>query len=285
MILPAFFLIVLFCYVPMYGLVLAFKDYSAILGVWGSPSVGFDNFARFFRGAYFGEVLWNTFSISLYSLVLGFPLPVIFALMLNSVGNRRFKKSLQMVSYAPYFISVVVVVAMLEAFLDVDSGIINRLVVALGGKPADYMSSPGYFKTIFVLSGIWQGLGWNSIIYIASLSGVPVTLYDAADIEGASKLQKIRYIDLPFLVPTMIVLLILSTGNILSVGFEKIYLMQNDLNASASEVISTYVYKKGILSSDYGMGTAVGLFNSVINFFMLVLVNLIARKTSGYSLW
>ncbi|MGN1099018.1 MAG: ABC transporter permease, partial [Christensenellales bacterium] len=239
MILPAFFLIVLFCYVPMYGLALAFKDYSAILGIWESPSVGFDNFARFFRGAYFGEVLWNTFSISLYSLVLGFPLPVIFALMLNSVGNRRFKKSLQMVSYAPYFISVVVVVAMLEAFLDVDSGIINRLVVALGGKSVDYMSSPGYFKTIFVLSGIWQGLGWNSIIYIASLSGVPVTLYDAADIEGASKLQKIRYIDLPFLVPTMIVLLILSTGNILSVGFEKIYLMQNDLNASASEVIST----------------------------------------------
>lgn len=285
MILPAFVLVVLFCYCPMYGIVMAFQEFDPYLGILESPIVFFDNFAYFFSRKAFGEILWNTFSISLYSLLVGFPIPIIFALSLNSVGNEKFKKTLQMVSYAPYFISVVVIVAMLNSFMDLRSGIFNKLLGLFGLPAHDFMSDAGAFKSIYVLSGLWQTLGWNSIIYIATLTSVDVSLYEAADLDGASKLQKIIYIDLPSIAPTMMVLLILSVGNILSVGFEKTYLMQNDLNLSSSEVISTYVYKMGILSQDYGLGTAVGLFNSVINFVFLVTVNFIAKKTNGYSLW
>ena len=285
MILPAFALVVLFCYVPMYGILMAFQEYDPYLGILESPVVMFDNFTMFFNGQYFLEILWNTFSISLYSLVVGFPLPIIFALSLNSVGNKMFKKTLQMVSYAPYFISVVVIVAILNSFMDLRTGIFNRLLGLFGMPARDFMSDAGAFKTIYVLSGLWQTLGWNSIIYIATLTSVDVSLYEAAELDGANKLQKIRYIDLPSIAPTTMTLLILSVGNILSVGFEKTYLMQNDLNMSASEVISTYVYKMGIISQDYGLGAAVGLFNSVINFVFLVAVNFIAKKTNGYSLW
>ena len=285
MIFPAFIVVTLFCYIPMYGIVMAFQNYDPYLGIWGSPMVGFDNFTYFFSNKAFGEILWNTFSISLYSLVVGFPLPILFALGLNSANNKVFKKSLQMISYAPYFISVVVIVAMLNSFMDLRTGVFNKLIVGLGGAPKDFMSDAGAFKTIYVLSGLWQTLGWNSIIYIATLSSVDVSLYEAADLDGASKLKKIIYIDLPSIAPTTMVLLILSVGNILSVGFEKTYLMQNDLNMSSSEVISTYVYKMGIISQDYGLGTAVGLFNSLVNFIFLVSVNTIAKKTNGYSLW
>lgn len=284
MILPAFALVVLFCYVPMYGIVMAFQEYDSYLGIFESPFVGFDNFLFFFSRKNFGEILWNTFSISLYSL-LCFPLPIIFALGLNNVGNKLFKKTLQMVSYAPYFISIVVIVAILNAFLDLRTGILNKFVELLGGSAQDFMATPSAFKPIYVLSGLWQTLGWNSIIYIATLSSVDLSLYEAAELDGANKLQKIVHIDLPSIAPTTMVLLILSVGNILSVGFEKTYLMQNDLNLSASEVISTYVYKMGIISQDYGLGTAVGLFNSVVNFIFLVSVNGIAKKVNGYSLW
>ncbi len=285
MILPAFIVVTLFSYVPMYGIVMAFQDYDPYLGVWGSDFVLFDNFTYFFSNKAFGEILWNTFSISLYSLVLGFPLPILFALGLNSVGNKAFKKTLQMISYAPYFISVVVIVAMLNSFLDLRSGVFNKLLETFGLPARDFMSDAGAFKTIYVLSGLWQTIGWNSIIYVATLTSVDVSLYEAADLDGANKLQKIIFIDLPSIAPTTMVLLILSVGNILSVGFEKTYLMQNDLNMSASEVISTYVYKMGIISQDYGLGTAVGLFNSLVNFVFLVAVNGIAKKTNGYSLW
>ena len=285
MILPAFLIVSLFSYIPMYGSIMAFQDYDPYLGIWGSEMVGFDNFTYFFSNKAFGEILWNTFSISLYSLVVGFPLPILFALGLNSVSNKAYKKTLQMVSYAPYFISVVVVVAMLNSFLDLRTGIFNKFLELLGVPAKDFMSDAGSFKSIYVLSGLWQTLGWNSIIYIATLTSVDVSLYEAADLDGASKLQKIIYIDLPSIAPTTMVLLILSVGNILSVGFEKTYLMQNDLNMSSSEVISTYVYKMGIISQDYGLGTAVGLFNSLVNFAFLAAVNLIAKKTNGYSLW
>ncbi|MBE7087238.1 MAG: sugar ABC transporter permease [Clostridiales bacterium] len=285
MILPAFIFVVVFCYCPMYGIVMAFQEFDPFLGIFDSPIVFFDNFTYFFSRKAFGEILWNTFSISLYSLAVGFPIPIIFALSLNSVGSQKFKKTLQMVSYAPYFISVVVMVAMLNSFMDIRSGIFNKILGLFGQPPHDFLSDAGAFKTIYVMSGLWQTLGWNSIIYIATLTSVDVSLYEAADLDGANKLQKIIYIDLPSIAPTTMVLLILSVGNILSVGFEKTYLMQNDLNLSASEVISTYVYKMGILSQDYGLGTAVGLFNSVINFAFLVTVNFIAKKTNGYSLW
>ncbi len=285
MILPAFALVILFAYVPMYGIMMAFQEYDPYLGIIDSPVVGFDNFTFFFSRKAFGEILWNTFSISLYSLIVGFPLPIIFALSLNSVGSKGFKKTLQMLSYAPYFISVVVIVAILNSFMDLRTGIFNRILMLFGLPARDFMADAGAFKTIYVLSGLWQTLGWNSIVYIATLTSVDVSLYEAADLDGANKIQKIIYIDLPSIAPTTMVLLILSVGNILSVGFEKTYLMQNEMNMESSEVISTYVYKMGILSQDYGLGTAVGLFNSLINFVFLVSVNFIAKKTNGYSLW
>ncbi|MDR2201578.1 MAG: ABC transporter permease subunit [Clostridiales bacterium] len=270
----------------MYGVILGFKEYDSLLGIMGSPFVGFDNFRRFFTGYYFADVMWNTFSISLYSLALGFPLPIIFALMINSVGNGKFKRTVQMISYAPYFISSVVIVALITAFFDTSTGVVSNFLRLFNPNASqNTLNSASAFKTVFVLSGVWQSLGWSCIIYIAALSGVDPQMYEAATLDGASKMQKIIYIDIPSIAPTMITLLILSMGNILSVGFEKVYLMQNPDNLASSEVIATYVYKKGLLSSDYGFGTAVGLFNSLINFAMLAVTNFVAKKTAGYSLW
>ena len=286
MVMPAIVFIVLFAYVPMYGILIAFQDYSPILGVLHSPWIGWENFIRFFSGRYTGEVILNTFAISILSLIFGFPCPVIFALLLNSLKCRRFVKSLQMVSYAPYFISVVVVVGMLQSFLAPNTGIFNHIARFFGGTGmADPLSDAGSFRLIYIVSDIWQNLGWSSIIYICALSGVDPELYDSADIDGANILQKIRYIDVPSLAPTIVVLLILQSGSILNVGFEKVYLLQNEMNLQTSEVISTYVYKRGLLASNYGMGTAVGLCNSLISFTLLVAVNFIARRVSNYSLW
>ncbi len=286
LILPAFAFIVLFAYVPMYGIVLAFKDYDAQLGIGGSPFIGWDNFARFFRSYYVGEVISNTVLISVYSLVVGFVFPIVLALLLNCIDNLKFKKTVQMISYAPYFISTVVIVAMIDAFFDPLTGVFNNFLRLFNGNAyVDLISSPKAFKSLYVWSGLWQSLGWSCIIYIAALAGVSPELYEAATIDGATKLHKIWYIDIPSILPTMITLLILSMGNVLSVGFEKVYLMQNANNVSSSEVIATYVYKKGILSSDYGLGTAVGLFNSLINFALLASANFIAKKLTGYSIW
>lgn len=286
LILPAFALLILFAYVPMYGVVLAFKDYDSTLGILHSPWVGWENFERFFSSYYVSEVIFNTLLISIYSLVVGFVFPIGFALLLNCIDNIRFKKIVQMVSYAPYFISTVVIVAMLNAFFNPSTGILNNFLHLFNPDASfDLISSPAAFKSLYVWSGLWQSLGWSCIIYIAALSGVNPELYEAATIDGATKLHKIWYIDIPSIMPTMITLLILSLGNVLSVGFEKVYLMQNADNISSSEVISTYVYQKGILSSDYGLGTAVGLFNSFINFALLASANFIAKKLTGYSIW
>lgn len=286
LILPALAFLILFAYVPMYGVVLAFKDYDSQLGIGGSPWVGWENFERFFSSYYVGEVISNTILISVYSLVVGFVFPIIFALLLNCIENFRFKKIVQMISYAPYFISTVVIVAMINAFFDPLTGIFNNFLRLFNSNAStDIISSPAAFKSLYVWSGLWQSLGWSCIIYIAALSGVSPELYEAATIDGATKLHKIWYIDIPSIMPTMITLLILSMGNILSVGFEKVYLMQNSNNISSSEVIATYVYQKGILSSDYGLGTAVGLFNSLINFALLASANFIAKRLTGYSIW
>lgn len=286
MILPALALLILFAYVPMYGIIMAFEDFSPVQGFFGSPMVGWDNFARFFRGVYAKEVFFNTLTISLSALIFAFPCPIIFALLLNSVPGRRFKKALQMLSYAPYFISVIVIVGMLKAFLAPNTGVINHIAKLFGGSgTSDLMNDPHAFVVLYILSDIWQGMGWSSIIYISTLASVDPALYDAAEIDGAGKLQKIRFIDLPSLAPTLVVLLILQSGSILGVGFEKVYLMQSSANLAASEIISTYVYKRGLLAADYGMGTAVGLFNSMISVILLVIVNLVARKVSDYSLW
>jgi putative aldouronate transport system permease protein len=283
--LPTFIFVILFCYVPMYGILMAFKNYNSVLGIFGSPSVGWENFQMFFGSFYFKDILLNTILISVTSLAVGFPLPIVLALMLNSMKNGRFKKFFSLTAYVPNFISTVVIVAMVMAFLNPASGIINTFLKMFGKDAVNFMTNPDYFVAIFVISGVWQSLGWSTIIYTSALSGVDTQLYDAARIDGASKLKVVVHIDLPTILPTVVVALILAVGGIMSVGFEKVFLMQNDLNMAASEVISTYTYKVGLINSDYGFGTAVGLFNSVINFILLFIVNFLARRVSGHSIW
>lgn len=284
LVIPGFILLIIFSYIPMYGVVMAFQNYDPSAGILGSEWIGFENFERFFKGYYFQEVLLNTIFISLFSLVVGFVFPLIFALSINNIENPTFKKFVQMISYAPYFISVVVVVAMINIFFDGTNGILNNFLEALNIESnIDWITNPKAFYALYVWSGLWQTLGWSSIIYVSALSSVSPELYEAATLEGATKLQKIWFIEIPCILPTIVTLLILSAGNILGVGFEKVFLMQNPDNLAASEVISTYVYKKGLLSADYGFGTAVGLFNSVINFMILAIVNWFAKKFTNYS--
>lgn len=285
LLLPAFVWVIVFCYGPMYGVQIAFKDFIATKGIWGSEWIGFDHFVRFFESYYFGTLLKNTLIISIYGLVLGFPLPILLALGLNELKNGKFKSAVQTITYAPYFISVVVMCGMVIAFLSPTSGIINKIIEAFGAEAVPFLSREEWFSTIYVFSGLWQGTGWGSIIYLASLAGVDQQLHEAAILDGATRLQRIRYINLPYIAPTMIMLLILSAGGILSVGYEKVYLLQNALNSNTSEVISTYVYKTGLINAQYSFSTAVGLFNSVVNLVLLVSVNWISRKLGDSSLW
>ena len=285
-ILPVLVYIIIFNYWPLYGIQLAFKDFDSSAGIWGSPWAGFKWFETFFTSPRFFEIIWNTISISLYSLIAGFPIPIIIALLLNCVRCTRFKKFTQTATYLPHFISTVVITGMLSAFLSPRSGFITTMLAPVfGGERVYFLGQPEFFDHIYVWSGIWQGAGWGSIIYIAALSGVSPEWHEAAIIDGANRLKRIWYIDLPYIVPTMIILLILNCGSIMSVGFEKIFLMQNDLNMSASEVIATYTYKVGLQNYQYSYSTAIGLFNNVVNFIMLILVNKFAGKLSGSSLW
>ncbi|WP_409347104.1 ABC transporter permease [Paenibacillus sp. MBLB4367] len=282
---PALIYYVIFHYVPMYGIQIAFKDFVPSLGIWGSKWVGLEHMRQFFRSYQFWNVIQNTLGISLYGLVVSFPIPIVLALMLNEVRHKKFKAFVQTLTYAPHFISMVVMVGMMFILFSPSTGIFNKIIVALGGSPVYFMGSAGLFKTVYVFSGVWQGMGWGSIIYLAALSAVDPHLYEAAYMDGASKLKKIIHIDLPAIVPTAVILLILNVGSIMSVGFEKVFLMQNPLNLSASEVISTYVYKIGLLQNNYSYGAAIGVFNAVINFILLISVNTIAKRTSGSSLW
>lgn len=276
-ILPAFLYFVIFRYGPMYGIQLAFKNFSFGLGIWGSPWVGFQNFTRFFNSFYFVTVLRNTLLINLYQILL-FPLPIIFALALNDIDNPRYKKLVQTVAYIPHFIPAVILVGMLLIFLDPNSGIVNMFIKALGGTPQRFMGEPNYFYGIFIISGEWQNLGWSAIIYLAALAGVNIELYDAAYIDGASRFQRIIHINLPTILPTILTLFILRMESIMSVSFEKIFLMQNNLNLTQSEVIQTYVYKVGLLQTQYGLSTAIGLFNNVISLVLLLIVNYVSSK-------
>lgn len=278
-------LVIIFNYVPMYGITLAFKDYKIKQGILGSPWAGGKYFNQFFSSPNFSLTLKNTLILSLYSLAAGFPMPILLALCLNEVKQQWFKKLVQMVSYAPYFISTVVMVGMLIQLMNVRTGFINKLISAVGGTPVDFMAVPGLFRTIYVWSGIWQSMGYSAIIYIAALSNADPSLYEAAIIDGASRLQKIVHIDIPTIVPTITLLLIMSLGNVMSVGAEKVYLMQNNLNLLTSEIISTYVYKIGLISGQFSLSTAVGVFNSVINFILIVIVNAIAKRVGETSLW
>ena len=278
-------LVIIFNYVPMYGITLAFKDYKIKQGILGSPWAGGKYFNQFFSSPNFSLTLKNTLILSLYSLAAGFPMPILLALCLNEVKQQWFKKLVQMVSYAPYFISTVVMVGMLIQLMNVRTGFVNKLISAVGGTPVDFMAVPGLFRTIYVWSGIWQRMGYSAIIYIAALSNADPSLYEAAIIDGASRLQKIVHIDIPTIVPTITLLLIMSLGNVMSVGAEKVYLMQNNLNLLTSEIISTYVYKIGLISGQFSLSTAVGVFNSVINFILIVIVNAIAKRVGETSLW
>jgi putative aldouronate transport system permease protein len=271
----------------MYGILVAFKNYKFNLGIMDSPWIDplFSNFSRFFSSYWFPIILKNTVLISLLSLVIGFPIPIILALMTNEIGNQRIKKTFQTVSYAPHFISVVVVCGMINMFLSPTSGVINKVIEMLGGEPIYFMQKSHSFKWIYVISGVWQDMGWCAIIYFAALSGVSKELLEAAQIDGTTRLQRIWYINIPVLIPTIVVLLILQSGSILSVGYEKVYLLQTDTNLAGSEVISTYVYKMGLIKSDFSFSTAVGLFNSFVNCIILVLANFLAKKTSDTSLW
>lgn len=285
LLLPALAYFLIFCYGPMYGAQIAFKDFIANKGILGSEWVGFKHFIRFFQSPYFGELIKNTLVLSVYSLIAGFPLPIILALSLNELRNGPFKKVAQTITYAPYFISVVVLSGMIISFLNPSSGIINQVISFFGGEPIPFLSKSNLFPHIYVWSGIWQATGWGSVIYFAALSGVDPQLLEAATLDGATRFQKIVHVNFPVLVPTMVIMLILNCGNLLSVGYEKILLLQNPLNTATSEVISTYVYKLGMVNAQYSFSTAVGLFNSVVNLVLLLLVNAFARKVSETSLW
>jgi len=283
--LPAVVYVFIFNYIPMYGVQIAFKNFRAVQGIWGSPWVGLTHFRRFFASPDLLMIIGNTVGISLYSLVVGFPIPIILALMLNYVRPLALKKTIQTVSYAPFFISTVVVAGLLYLLLSPNSGVLNSFRKSFGMSPIFYLAQPKYFKTIYVLANVWQHAGWGSIIYIAALSGVSQELHEAAISDGATKLQRIWHIDLPSIRPTIVILLILRIGQIMNVGFEMTFLLQNPMNIESSEVISTYVYKIGLLNIQYGYAAAVGLFNNVINLFFLVFANRIAKKLTESSLW
>jgi len=285
MILPALLYLILFAYKPMYGVLIAFKQYYMKRGVWGSPWVGLDNFRRLFSNYWFPIILKNTLTLSLLSLVIGFPIPIILALMVNEVQNPFLKKTFQTVSYAPHFISTVVVCGMITMFTSPTTGIINQIIVALGGEKVAFMQEPQLFKWVYVISGLWQSSGWSAVIYFAALSGVDKQLLEAAEIDGANRFQRIIHINLPVLVPTIMVLFILQCGSLLNVGYEKTYLLQNDTNLTGSEIISTYVYKMGLEKSDFSFSTATGLFNSVVNCAILICTNALSKRVTKSSLW
>ena len=277
----------MFHYRPMYGVILAFKNFKPVMGITGSPWIDplFKNFTRFFDSPYFGRLLSNTLSISLLQLLFGFPLPILLAIMLNEMGNLRYKKVLQNITYAPYFLSTVVVVGLLRAFTSPSFGLVNVLIRNAGGTAINFMALPEWFLPLYIGSYVWQSAGWNSIIYIAALAGVDPQLIESAQIDGANRLQRIWHINLPSIQPTIVILLILNVGQIMNVGFEKAYLMQNDMNMAVSDIISVYSYKLGIQGMQYSFATAIGLFNSAINCVLLVIVNTLSRRLSETSLW
>lgn len=284
LLLPAVVLLLLFTYKPMYGVIIAFKDYNPSLGITGSPWAGFKYFEKFFNSYQFEVTLKNTLYISLYSFAT-FPIPIIFALLVNQLRHNMYRRFFQTVTYMPHFISTVVLVGIMMILLSPGNGLIGNIYRLFGAEAPNLMGSAGLFSSLYVWSDVWQQTGWNSIIYLAALSAISPSLYEAAKVDGASRWQMVRMIDLPMLMPTAITLLILRIGGLLGVGFEKVYLMQNNLNISGSEVLSTYVYKIGLLSAQYSFSSAINLFNTIINLILLVTVNQISRKYSENSIW
>ncbi|WP_432807123.1 ABC transporter permease [Paenibacillus cellulositrophicus] len=282
---PPVLFFILFKYLPMANAVLAFKNYQVTKGIWGSTWVGTKYFDMLFNNPQFWTLIKNTLFLSLYQLAATFPIPIILALLLNEVRSLRFKKAVQLITYAPFFISTVVMVSIIMIFLAPRLGLLNVILNAMGMESTNFLGDPTKFRSVYVWSEVWQTTGYSCVIYLAALAGVDPSLYEAAKVDGASRLQKIIHVDIPGILPAAVIILILSVGNIMSLGFEKVYLMQNPLNLQSSEIISTYVYKIGLLNANYSFATAVGLFNSVINLILLVAVNAVSRRISENSLW
>ena len=287
LLLPSFLLLLIFSYKPMYGVILAFKDYKNSLGITGSPWADplFRYFTRFFKSFQFGTTIRNTLALNLYSLLVGFPIPIFLALMINQITAMRFRRTFQTILYLPHVISTVVMVGLLLIWLSPSSGLVGAFYRLLGKDAPNVMTSASGFPSIYVWSDVWQHSGWDSIVFLAALSSIDPTLYEAATVDGATRWQKMRYIDLPLLMATACIMLILRAGNLMNVGFEKVFLMQNDLNMSTSEIIATYVYKMGLRNSQYAVSTAVNLFNNLVNFVLLLLVNCVTRKLGETSLF
>lgn len=282
---PSIILLIMFAYIPMLGLVIAFKDYSPANGIINSPWVGFKYFTQFFNSVQFGTTMMNTLKISIYSIVVGFPLPILLALLCNQLRAGKFKKVFQVTTYLPHFISTMVMCGIIILFLSPNSGLIANIFKTLGWTMPNLLSKPDSFAGVYVWSDVWQHIGWDSIIYLAALSAIDPTYYEAATMDGASRMQKILNIDLPLLLPTAMILLILRAGSLLSIGFEKVLLLQNPLNLAGSEVISTYVYKVGMLNFQYSYSTAIGLFNTVVNLIILLSVNWFSKRYTKTGLF
>ncbi|MFC7787571.1 ABC transporter permease [Microbacterium sp. MAHUQ-60] len=276
---------VIFKYVPMSNAIIAFKDYNVIDGVWGSPWAGVKHFERFFSNPIFWTLLGNTFLLSAYVVLASFPFPILLALALNEVRQRFFKRTVQMVTYAPYFISTVVVISMTILFLSPRLGLAADVTSFFGLGTIDFLGDPDYFRHIYVATDIWQTMGYSAVIYMAALSSIDPALYEAAKVDGANRLQKIWHVDLPGIMPTAVTILILGVGNVMAIGFEKAFLLQNSLNLSRSEIIPTYVYKVGLLNADFSQAAAIGLFNGAINLVLLLGVNALAKRLTGTGLW
>ncbi|MES2262998.1 MAG: ABC transporter permease subunit [Pseudomonadota bacterium] len=284
MLAPVLAYFIVFHYVPMYGTIIAFKDFNPASGIGGSEWVGLDWFRQFFSSLYFERVIVNTLLLNVYDVLLGFPAPILLALLMNELTSHRFRQFVQTVTYLPHFISVVVVAGMLLDFLARD-GVINNILAAFGATPDAIMNNPGWFRSVYVGSEIWQSVGWGSIIYLAALAGINPTLYEAARIDGANRWQQMRHITLPGLLPIIATLLILRLGQLMSVGFEKVILLYNPSTYETADVISTYVYRHGILDANYSYAAAVGLFNSALAMVLLVVANKLSRRWSGNSIW
>lgn len=284
LILPVTYLII-FAYLPMGGAVIAFKDYSIRGGIWGSDWVGLKHFKNFFTTPDFKVLMRNTLALSLYSLVISFPMPILLALAINEMRGRHYKKVVQMVTYLPYFISTVVLVGIMQNIFSIRTGLVNNIITALGGTAVDFMGKPELFRSLYVWSGVWQGMGYSAVIYIAALASVDTSQVEAAIIDGAGRFARVWNVDIPAIMPTIVIQLILAVGSIMSLGFEKVYLMQNPVNMQFSEIISTFVYKRGLINFQYSYATAVGLFNSVCNLVLIVLANMFSKKVNETSLW
>ena len=285
LLLPAVTILICFTYFPLYGLTIAFKDFSPVLGITNSPWVGMKYFIQFFNSYQFYDIIKNTLTISIYGIVVGFPLPILLAILCHQLRNGRFKKVFQIITYLPHFISIMVICGMILIFLSPSSGLFANILKQFSIKMPNILAFPSAFSSVVVWSDVWQYIGWDSIIYLAALAGIDPSLYEAAKMDGASRFQQMTRLDIPLILPTAMTLLILRAGSILNVGFEKVFLLQNKMNISASEIISTYVYKLGLINSQYSLSAAVGLFNTIINLLILLMVNRISKRLTNTTLF